>query len=126
MLNGLPILVAEDEPFVAMDLVQAIEDVGGCVVGPVATVAQAMTLLSSEAVEGAIIDANLADRDATPLVLALMDRSVPFVIYTGSDAPPQLAALRAELLIVTKPARSTRVLAALLQSVSPDRARFEN
>jgi len=126
MLNGLPILVAEDEPFVAMDLVQAIEDVGGCVVGPVATVVQAMALLSSEAVEGAIIDANLADRDATPLVLALMDRSVPFVIYTGSDAPPQLAALRAELLIVTKPARSTRVLAALLQSVSPDRARFEN
>jgi len=126
MPKGLPILVAEDEPFVAMDLVQAIEDAEGHVVGPVATVAEAIALLSSEAVEGAIIDANLADRDATPLVLALMDRSVPFVIYTGSDAPPQLAALRAELLVVTKPARPIRVLAALLQSVSPDRARFED
>jgi len=126
MLKGLPILVAEDEHLVAMDLVQAIEDADGRVVGPVATVAEAMALLSSEAIEGAIIDANLADRDATPLAVALMDRSVPFVIYTGSDAPPQLDALRAELLIVAKPARPIRVLAALLQRVSPDRARFES
>ena len=126
MLKGLPILVAEDELLIALDLVQAIEEAEGRVVGPVTTVSEAMALLSSEAVEGAIIDANLADRDATPLALALMDRSVPFVIFTGWEAPPQLATLRDDLLIVMKPARSTRVLATLLQSVSPDRTRFES
>jgi len=125
MLKGLPILVAEDEPLVAMDLVHAIEEADGCVVGPVATVSEAMALLSSEAIEAAIIDANLADRDATPLALALIDRSVPFVIYTGSDAPLELTAQCSSLLIVTKPARPTWVLAALLQSVSPDRSRFD-
>jgi len=126
MLKGLPILVAEDEAIVAMDLVHAIEEAEGRVVGPVATVSEAMALLSSQIVEAAIIDANLADRDATPLALALIDRSVPFVIYTGSTAPLELMTECAGLLVVTKPARPTRVLAALLQSVSPDRGRFES
>lgn len=124
MLNGLPILIVEDEHFIAMDLAIAIEDLGGCAVGPVATVAEALALLVSETIKAAILDANLLDRDVTPLALLLVERAVPFVIHTGTGMPPTLAETHPDLPVVMKPARSTAVLAALLQQVSPDRGLF--
>ncbi len=124
MLNGLPILMVEEERGVAVDLAGAIEDVDGRPIGPVATVAEALALLESEAVAAAILDADLADRDVTPLALALIDRAVPFVIHTDTGIPAELAARHPDLPVVMKPARSTLVLAVLLQRVSPDRGRF--
>jgi CheY-like chemotaxis protein len=125
MLNGLPILIVEDEPMVAMDLAMEIEHLDGRPIGPVATVAEAMALLQSEVVAAAILDANLLDRDVTPVALSLVERSIPFVIHTGTGMPSELAALHPDLPVVMKPARSTAVLAALLQQVSPDRRGFE-
>ncbi len=124
MLNGLPILIVEDEAFVALELTAAVEDLDGHAIGPFATVAEALVLLETEVVAAAIIDANLLDRDVTPLALALLEKAVPFVVYTGTRLPEALAAQHPDLLVVLKPARSTAVLAALLQQVSPDRERF--
>jgi len=80
--------------------------------------------LGSEAVAAAILDANLLDRDVTPLALELIDKAVPFIIHTGTGLPDALAAQFPHLPVVMKPTRSTQVLAALLQQVSPDRERF--
>jgi hypothetical protein len=46
-LTGQRVLVVEDEPLIAMDIVQAVEDVGGEVVGPAATVTDARELARS-------------------------------------------------------------------------------
>ena len=45
MLNGLAILIVEDEAFIAIDLADAITDLGGVVIGPVASVAEALALI---------------------------------------------------------------------------------
>jgi hypothetical protein len=124
MLNGLPILIVEDEQLVALDLALAIEHLDGCPVGPVGTVAEAFALLESAPVAAAILDANLLDRDVTPLAIALVEKSVPFVIHSGTGLPAELAAQHPSLPVIRKPARSTAVLAALLQRLSPDRALF--
>jgi DNA-binding NtrC family response regulator len=124
MLNGLPILIVEDEPMVALDLALAVEDIEGKPIGPVATVAEALALIDAQVVAAAILDANLLDRDVTPLALALVERSVPFVIHTGTGLPDDLAKSHPDLPVVMKPARATVVLAALLQQVSPDRTKF--
>jgi DNA-binding NtrC family response regulator len=124
MLNGLPILIVEDEPMVALDLALAVEDIEGKPIGPVATVAEALALIDAQVVAAAILDANLLDRDVTPLALALVERSVPFVIHTGTGLPADLAKSHPDLPVVMKPATSTVVLAALLQQVSPDRTKF--
>lgn len=124
MLNGFPILVVEDELTIANMLVKAIKDLEGCAVGPVATVVEGMALLETEQIAAAILDAHLQDRDVTPLALALIARSVPFVVCTASSVPEELAALHPNLPLVRKPAVPTAVLAALLQEVSPDRALF--
>ncbi len=91
MLGKLPILVVEDEPFVGLDLADAIQLLDGDPVGPIDNVAEALALLDVTTVKAAILDANLADRDVTPLALALIDKGVPFVIYTGTGLPTELA-----------------------------------
>lgn len=121
MLNGLPILIVEDDELIAIDLAFAVEDIQGSIVGPVSTVAAALALLDEHAVAAAILDANLLDRDVTPLALALVERAVPFVIHTGTGLPADLALVHPDLPVIAKPARSTVVLAALLQQVSPGR-----
>ncbi len=124
MLNGLPILIVEDEHLVALDLAIAIEALDGLPVGPVPTVAQALALLESEIIAAAILDAQLLDRDITPVAMALVRKSVPFIIHSGSGIPVELAEQHPDLPVVPKPARSTAVLAALLQQVSPDHSKF--
>lgn len=124
MLNGLPILIVEEEHLIALDLAMAIEDLEGCPVGPVATAAEALVLLDSEAVAAAILDANPLGRDLTPLIMTLVAKSVPFVIHTDTGIADELAAHHPDLPIILKPARSTAILAALLQRVSPDREIF--
>lgn len=126
MLNRLPILVVEDEPFLALNLVMAIEDNDGLAIGPVSTVAEALTLVETQKIVAAILDANLLDRDVTPLALALIERLIPFVIHTGTGLPEELARKYPDLHVILKPARSTVVLAALLQQLSPDRSLFEH
>ena len=46
-LDNTRVLIVEDEPFIALDLVQAVESAGGIVIGPAATVAQALTLVKA-------------------------------------------------------------------------------
>lgn len=124
MLNGLPILIAEDEPMLGIDLANAVADLDGRAIGPVDTVVGALELLKSVTVAAAILDAHLGDRDVTPLAVMLVNLSVPFVVYTGSGLPAELAEKHPHLPVVLKPTRSTTVLAALLQQISPDRGRF--
>jgi ActR/RegA family two-component response regulator len=124
MLQGLPVLIVEDEQMLAMDLAMAVEDLDGRAIGPVATVKEAFALLETEAVSAAILDANLLDGDVTPLAIELVGKAVPFVVHTGTGLPPALAAQHPDLPVIMKPARATTVLAALLQQVSPDHGRF--
>ena len=120
MLGKLPILVVEDQSFVALDLADAIRDFDGISVGPVSTVAEAMELLNLNIVNAAILDANLADGDVTSLALALIQREIPFVVYTGTGLPDELAQRHPDLPVIRKPASSALVLATLLQHLAPD------
>ena len=124
MLKGLPILIVEDEPLVALELAMAIEALDGRTVGPVATITQAMILLETETIAAAILDANLLDGEVTPLAIALEQNEVPFIIHTGTGVPADLAEKMPNLPVVMKPADSTSVLAVLLQRVSADRSKF--
>ena len=116
MLAGLPILIVEDETFVAINLACAVERLDGTVLGPVASVADAMTLLATGNVAAAIVDANLIDR-VTPLALVLVEKAVPFVIYCSEGLPEELAAVHPNLPVVMKPATPNIVLANLFDQI---------
>jgi CheY-like chemotaxis protein len=117
MLDGLPILIAEDQPLVALDLAHVVESLGGLVVGPVASVAEAMKCVREQPVAAAILDANLVDRDVTPLAIHLLDKGTPFVVFTGTGLPDDLVKLHPALPVVLKPTPAERVLSVLIDCI---------
>jgi len=85
-LTGRRILVVEDEALVAMLVEDALLDAGATIIGPAATVSEALALLDSEQPHAAVLDLNLAGETSTPVADVLAARGVPFVVATGYGA----------------------------------------
>jgi len=117
MFGDKPILIVEDDAYWALDLSMAVEEWDGRVVGPVGTVAEALAILEDEQIAAAVLDANLADRDVTPVVILLAEKRVPFVIQTGTALPADLAEVYPNLPVLMKPSQPTIVLARLLNEM---------
>ncbi len=81
-LDGLVILVIEDEPLVALDVQQAFEDAGATVV-VARTLAASLVAVEDNSISAAIVDHALGDGDSSEICERLKERSVPFVIYSG-------------------------------------------
>jgi DNA-binding response OmpR family regulator len=70
-LNGVRILVVEDN-FLAAEVVRDLLESSGCaVVGPVGRIADALRLAEHEALDGAILDVNLNGERCFPIALVL-------------------------------------------------------
>ena len=103
MLNRALVLVAEDEPFIALDVAMAVEDAGGEVLGPAASVREALELIDGRDIAAAILDVNLIDGDVSPLAEALIARGVPILLQSGIGLPLDLAARFPDLAFRLKP-----------------------
>ena len=85
-LAGRRVLLVEDEYFIAMEMADTFEHAGAEVVGPAASVQQALELLATtERLDGAVLDMNLGGEMALPVADALNARGIPFVFATGYD-----------------------------------------
>lgn len=85
-LRGRTILVVEDEQLVAMLIEDALLDAGATVIGPAATVAEALDLLGGTLPDAAVMDMNLCGESAAPVADRLAALAVPFLIATGYGA----------------------------------------
>ena len=84
------VLVVEDEFLIAMELAATLEAHGFEVVGPVASVDEALEMLEREKPDAVVLDLNLQGRAATPVAGKLRELEVPFVIasaYSNTDLP---------------------------------------
>jgi two-component SAPR family response regulator len=82
-LEGLRILVAEDNVFAAMEVEQILDDCGCEIVGPAATVDQALRLARNERLDGALLDINLREQVVFPVAEELVRRGVRLIFITG-------------------------------------------
>jgi len=122
LLNHACVLVAEDEPFIALDLALAIEDAGGQVVGPAASVKEALALLEATPVVGAILDVTLADKEVTCIAERLIADGVPVILQTGVGLPADMAARFPDLIVRIKPCDSTLLVGELAALIRDQRA----
>lgn len=114
---GLRILIVEDEFLVADHIAMSLEDLGYAVIGPVATVAEALGLVAGEPLDGVVLDANLDGVSSAPVAAELTARGVPFVVVTGYGRLNLPTSQLNDAPRVTKPyniAELDRVLAAAL------------
>ena len=114
MLNGVRVLVVEDERLVAEHIADVLEEAEAVVVGPISTGTEARQLVRSGVkIDVAVLDLNLADGSAMPLLEALAARRVPALIYSGAALPDPIRRRHPELVALTKPAAPARLIAEL-------------
>ena len=82
-IAGAKVLVVEDEFMVALELEQALCDLGYAVLGPAASAEDALRLLERERPDAATLDVRLRDGRVTPVAERLRAAGVPFVLVTS-------------------------------------------
>jgi CheY-like chemotaxis protein len=83
VLDGLRILLAEDDPLILFALEATVEGFGCAVAGTAMQVSDALAFVETGTVDIAIVDATLADGNSDPLVAALLARGIPIILATG-------------------------------------------
>jgi DNA-binding NtrC family response regulator len=112
-LDGVRVLVVEDDSLLAMDLEETLVDAGAQVVGVCQTLDEAMARANVDDFTVAVLDFSLGPDTASPLARRLFRQGVPFVLYTGkSRFEPSLAEWRA-CPILEKPASPRALVSAL-------------
>lgn len=85
-IEGLRLLLVEDEFVLALGLADVLGDLGAVVLGPVATVEDALALVERvPEMDGAVLDVNLGQQVAYPVADALMARGIPFLFATANS-----------------------------------------
>jgi DNA-binding NtrC family response regulator len=113
MLHDCLILIAEDQAFIALELAMAVEDAGGVVAGPVASVQSALLLIKAHQITAAILDFNLTDGEVLPVASLLFAANIPFIIQSGIGLTPELAARFPNVTVHIKPSVAADLVAEL-------------
>ncbi|MFN4088074.1 MAG: response regulator [Alphaproteobacteria bacterium] len=110
------VLIVEDEFLIAMDLQLMLERHGWQVMGPAATVDDALRLLENGLPSVALLDVNLGNGLVTPVADLLKVRNVPFAVASAYEKPERIGGVvLAGAPNVGKPILERRLLAALGQ-----------
>lgn len=106
------ILIVEDDPFIAMDAVDAATNAGVNVV-TADSVSEALALIKREHISAAILDFQVSDGVITPVVLELRRNGIPFRVVSGSPMKELAENGIPETICTAKPADYRRVVANL-------------
>lgn len=112
--DRMSVLIVEDEFFIAMELEAALKEGGFRVLGPAATVEDALCLLGDVRPDAAVLDFNLGRETVTPVALHLQSLGVPFILASASGGR-ELARydVLADATNVGKPTDPVRLVQAL-------------
>ena len=115
LLDGLRVLVIEDEPTVAFLVGEIIEDAEGELAASCGSVREVRELLRSGLeFDCALLDVNLADGDVGPILEAMKARGLPVVVQTGGQGLPERIRNRhPDLKVLQKPVRAGHLVAEL-------------
>ena len=113
-LAGCVILVVEDEPIIALDVVSGLKDAGASVIA-VRTLDDALRMAQMPELTAAVLDHRLSEGDTSEICERLKARNIPFVLYSGLNSIHG-ACSQGEL--VRKPAPAKQLVATLVRQLS--------
>jgi DNA-binding response OmpR family regulator len=111
VLEGLRVLVVEDDPIIALDVASSLTMAGATVLGPAYTVSKALELIACSPVDAGVLDYRLEAETASPVAHRLVAMEIPFLFHTSSSSNPALA--HPGVPIVDKPTRPEQLVAAV-------------
>jgi len=81
-LAGRSILIVEDEPLIALEIVTAFQN-AGAVALTARSLTEAIHLVEHDGLSAAVLDFGLGDGDADAVCARLDERHIPFILYSG-------------------------------------------
>lgn len=105
-LDGETILIAEDEPLIALSVEAALQSAGAHIISE-HTLDDALQAIDRQPISAAVLDWVLGGRSVEPACTSLLGKNIPFVIYTGLTFTSNLAPA------VHKPARDETLIGAI-------------
>ena len=110
------VLLCEDEYIVALDLQLLIEEFGFEVIGPFASVSNAMREIGDTRPDMAVLDVSLKDGEVYPLADRLQEMGVGLVFPSGHVNDHEIKARYPQAECCLKPVHTSRLKAALQQA----------
>lgn len=83
------VLLLEDQPLISLDVEEALAEKGMRNVTTLRSQKEALAWLDGTAPDFVLLDLYLDDGDSQPILAHLQRGSIPFMIYTGSEMPPE-------------------------------------
>ncbi len=102
-LQGIAVLLVEDNFLNGIALQQTLQKFGCSVVGPVASVIQGLELIANETFDIAILDINIIGGTVEPIARKLHQQNRKFIFVTGYGSPQNLPATLKQFTRLAKP-----------------------
>lgn len=114
LLTGKAILVVEDEKLVGMSLKVVLLDLGASEVRICSQFEACRAMIKNVfQPHAALVDLDIAGRDARPIARELRELDIPFVFHTGSEEDGELRAEFGDIPVLRKPAPVADIARAL-------------
>jgi two-component SAPR family response regulator len=118
-LEGLKLLVLEDEVLIAMDVEQLCREHGASEVVTLRKVEELGTQPFDDFPhDAAVLDVRLADDSTIEFARQLMERGIPFVFATGYEASENLFEAFPGISVIPKPYESSALIRAIAESIA--------
>ena len=85
-LQGLRVLVVEDETLVAMLIEEYLEDLGCAVALSARRIEKALEGIENLTIDAAVLDVNVAGASVSPVAESLERKNIPFIFASGYGA----------------------------------------
>jgi CheY-like chemotaxis protein len=119
-LDGLHVLVAEDDHIQCDGIVACITDFGASVVGPAYNLSEAHQLVTSNSIDVAVVDIDLGDGDTFDFARTLQSKGLPFIFATGYDCGKVPADFE-HIKCLEKPFTEQALVSSLVEAVGGTR-----
>ncbi|WP_028970496.1 hypothetical protein [Sphingomonas sp. URHD0057] len=114
MFGSKIVLIVDGNAYHGLDLSSAIEERDGCVAGPVASIADAISILESETISAAVVDWDDCGSAGPDVVELLAERSIPMAVLSAKTLPSPLSQLELRITVLVKPVDTALLMDALL------------
>jgi len=112
-LQGMRILVAEDNMLLALETKDVLQNAGADVLGPAKTLADTLALARAPYLTCAVLDVKLGCELVFSAAQVLKDRHVGIIFYTGYNDPEGLRRNWPGAQVVSKPAPAQLLIGAV-------------
>ena len=104
------VMVVEDEPIVAQDMIFMLQDAGYNTVGPFRSIKSALEGLSSNRPDFVLLDVNLTDGQVFPVADALYENGTPFAFCSAHFVKGECEQAYPGIDVIAKPFVASEVL----------------